>query len=119
MNKLNINYVPSPALTQLAKTSEAESLWDFLCSPESQIRMETATFLRKPALEPLSPHLREHFEIFRVESADKATFDQYKQLAGSMTKQIMAVLGYEHEKSSVTVLRGDVFKTASRYKRPD
>ncbi|MCL1095856.1 hypothetical protein [Shewanella kaireitica] len=119
MNKLDINYLPSPALTQLAKTPEAEELWKFLCSPENQIRMETATFLRKPALEPLSPHLRESFDFFRVESADKATFDRYKQLAGSMTKQVMAALGYEHEKGSVTVQRGDVFKTASRYKLAD
>ncbi len=118
MNKLNINYVPSSAFNQLAKTSEAEALWEFLCSQESQVRMETATFLRKPALEPLSPYLRESFDVFRVESADKATFDRYKQLAGSMTKQVMAALGYEHEKDSVTVLRGDVFKTASRYKLP-
>ncbi|CAM3429042.1 hypothetical protein [Shewanella pealeana] len=115
MNNLDIHYTPSPALTQLAKTFEAELLWDFLCSPENQIRMETATFLRKPALEPLSPYLREKFEFFRVESADKATFDRFKQLAGSMTKQVMKELGYELEKNSVTVLRGGVFKTASRY----
>jgi hypothetical protein len=116
MEQLYIQYQPSPALKELAKTPEAKDLWSYLCSSESIIRMVTATYLRKPALEPLSPYLRERFEFFRAESTNKSSFDRYKQLAGSMTRQIMEALGYVHEKDSVSVQRTDVFKTASRYK---
>lgn len=117
MRNLEIEYKPSPALNELAKTEEGKSLWQYLCSSESLIRMETATYLRKPALEPFSPHLRNRFEFFRAESTEKSLFDRYKQLAGSMTRQIMESLGYEHEKESVNILTGEVFKTASRYKK--
>lgn len=119
MNNLEIEYKPSSALNDLSQTEEAKALWKYLCSSESLIRMETATYLRKPALEPLSPHLRAKFEFFRAESTDKSTFDRYKQLAGSMTRQVMEALGYVHEKSSVNILTGEVFKTASRYKKPE
>jgi len=119
MKNLDIEYKPSSALNNLSQTEEAKALWEYLCSPESLIRMETATYLRKPALEPFSPHLRTKFEFFRAETTEKSSFDRYKQLAGSMTRQVMEALGYEHEKSSVNVLTGEVFKTASRYKKPE
>ena len=119
MDRLDIDYKPSPALNDLSKTPEAKALWEYLCSSESLIRMETATYLRKPALEPFSPHLRNKFKFFLAESTDKSSFDRYKQLAGSMTRQIMEELGYEHEKNSVNIPTGNVFKTASRYKKPE
>ncbi|QYJ74609.1 hypothetical protein [Shewanella sp. FJAT-52076] len=119
MDSLDIDYKPSPALNALSQTEEGRALWKYLCSPESLIRMETATYLRKPALEPFSPHLRNRFDFFRSEVTEKQLFDRYKQLAGSMARQIMEALGYEHEKDGVNVITGEVFKTASRYKKPE
>ena len=118
MQALNMEYKPSAALKSISATVEAQKLWGYLCSPESLIRMETATFLRKPALEPVAPYLREEFGFFRSEVTDKASYDNFKKLAGSMARQVMEAMGYEHERDGVHI-RGEVFKTASRYKKPE
>lgn len=111
----NLTYKPSPNFTQLSKEPTAKELWQFLCGRESLIRAETATFLRKPVLEALGPVLQETFEIFDEGKTDKATFDKYKQLAGSMVRQIMEAQGYKLEKTGVQVVNYTIFKTAARY----
>ena len=118
MASLNFEYESPANFKSLSETDNAKQLWKYLCSSESLIRMETATYLKKPALEPLAPHLQMTFDFFQVEKTDKSTYDRFKQLAGSMVRSIMEEQGYEHEKSSVNILTGTLFNTASRYVKP-
>lgn len=115
MENLELTYKPSPTFVQLSQESTAVALWEFLCLGDNLIRAETATFLRKPALEALGPVLFESFDVFKEEKTDKSTFDKYKQLAGNMVRQIMEAKGYQLEKTGVQVVNKTIFKTAARY----
>lgn len=55
-----MNYNAGRYSTTFANEGGKE-IWDFLADPENLIRMETATYLSRPAIEPLSPLLHERF----------------------------------------------------------
>ncbi len=86
-----------------------QDIWDFLNERENVIRMETASYLSRPAVEPLSPFLLQRFgpEIRR---------DRIKQMIGHMARQIMEARGYALDRSNVKIARvGNIFASASRY----
>jgi hypothetical protein len=58
--------------------------------------METATWLERAAVEPLASGLVAEF-------GDSVRDDRTKQMIGHMTKQIMAALGYEIDRSSLRI----------------
>jgi hypothetical protein len=99
------------SFSDLFNTPEGRRLWDFLNSHDNLVRMETATYLQRPALEPVSPFLQAEFGDWIAE-------DRSKQMAGNMVKQIMAGRGYEVERKGVKIRnRADIFTTAARYCR--
>ncbi|MGP4130098.1 hypothetical protein OJE16_10115 [Pantoea tagorei] len=49
------------SFSDIADTVLGKALWNFLISPEALLMMKTATYLSKPALEPLQPSLLEAF----------------------------------------------------------
>jgi len=65
-------------------------LWRFMKRPDNVVRMETASFFRRPAVEPLSPGL---LEAFGPEVGE----DRFKQMIGHMARQIMEAMGYRIE----------------------
>jgi len=80
--------------------------------PESRsIRMETATFLERPAAEPLSPGLLAAF-------GDEVRRDRIKQCIGNMIRQIIEPRGYRIDRQNVRIPadRGNMFTSATRYK---
>ena len=84
-------------------------LWDFLLEKETILRMETATYLGRPALEPLSPILLARF------GGDVAQ-NHIKRMIGHMTRQIMEARGFKLDRSGVLIRRpGNIFFSASRY----
>jgi hypothetical protein len=85
-------------------------LWDFMRRYDNVIRMETATFLDRAAVEPLGPYLLEEF------GAD-VNQDRYRQMTGHMARQVMEALGYELDRSSLRLTRMNMFTTASAYKQ--
>lgn len=88
-----------------------QELWPFLNEPANIIRMETATFLRKPAVEPLSPVLLERF--------GEAVLDQrIKQLVGHMVRQILEGRGYVVDRTGVRITRQNIFASGTRYREP-
>lgn len=90
-----------------------ESLWHFLNEDTNIIRMETACYLSRPAVEPLSPFLLNRFgaEINR---------DRIKQMIGHMVRQILEKRGYQLQQGNVKISRvGNIFSRASRYTKPD
>lgn len=89
--------------------SGGAAIWEWLNAPESIIRMETATYLKKPAAEALSPSLFAHF-------GPAIQADHTKRMIGHMIKQIMEYRGHPWEKNGVPIrTAGNIFSTAARY----
>ena len=98
---------------KLYHTDAGRRLWDFLREHDNIIRMETATYLGRPAVETLSPHLLARF-------GGEIAQNQVKRMIGHMVRQIMEARGYHLERSGVLIRRrGNMFYCASRYIAPE
>ncbi len=94
-------------------TANGAEIWRFLNQVDNVIRMETATYLSRPAAEALSPHLLQQFG-----SAVKE--DRIKQMTGHMIRQILESRGYRMARSNVRITReGNIFTSATRYVAAD
>ncbi|OCW58989.1 hypothetical protein [Hoeflea olei] len=101
-------YIPG-RFNSTYERENGEAIWSFMNESENIIRMETATYLARPAVEPLSPGLLERF-------GNPIAEDRIKQMLGHMTRQIMERLGYRLERNGVRITRdGNIFTSASRY----
>lgn len=85
-------------------------LLKFLSDHDNVIRMETASELGRPALEPLGDRLIERFG-----AAVKT--DRVKQFIGFATRQVMEARGFQLDAQGVKVRVGSLFTVASRYRR--
>lgn len=92
----------------IADTKLGRQLWEFLSLPETIIRMQTATFLERPAVEPLAPLLVAKF-------GDSIRGDRWKQLIGHMARQVMERHGYRLDAQGIRIRRGGLFSSGSRY----
>ena len=91
-------------------TQRGGDLWHFLLEKDTLLRMETATYLGRPAIEPLSPLLLARF------GGDVAR-NQTKRMIGHMTRQIMEARGFVLDRSGVVIKRrGNIFFSGSRYR---
>ena len=91
------------------ESNHGDELFAFMTEPENLIRMETATYLSRPAIEPLSPFLVQRFGA-------KIAVDRMKQMMGHMVRQIMEQRGYRLEQGNVKITSpGNIFSRASRY----
>lgn len=93
------------------ETEVGQEIWSFMKRPENVVRMETATFLERAAVEPLAPGLLTEF------GPDVAE-DRFKQMIGHMARQIMEAIGYEIERPGLRITRESLFSTAARYRKP-
>jgi len=100
----------SGSFKDLANTAIGEALWEFLNTPNSLIKMETATQLKRPALEAVQLDLIELFDSIIKQ-------DRYKQMIGRMARQIMENLGYSMDQSGVRITSKILFSSATRYKK--
>lgn len=91
------------------KDHNGQAIWECITSADNLIRMETATYLSRPAAEPLSPQLLHTF-------GEAVKADRVKQMVGHMIRQIMEARGYRLDQSSVRINRaGNIFSSAARY----
>ncbi len=91
------------------KDEGGQALWDFLNAPENVLRMETAAYLSRPSVEPLSPALLQRF-------GPSIKRDRLKQMIGHMVRQVMEARGYRLDRSTVKITRvGNMFASGSRY----
>jgi hypothetical protein len=91
------------------KEENGQALWDFLNTPENLLRMTTASYLGRPAVEPLSPALLQRFG-----PSIKRT--RLKQMIGHMVRQVLEARGYRLDRSTVKISRiGNIFASGSRY----
>jgi len=95
--------------SDVADTEIGKKLWTFLNLKESLIRLETATYLRRPALQGVEPQLLSEF-------GDEIRGDRWKQLVGRMVRQIMERNGYSLDQSGVRIRNGQLFSSAARYR---
>lgn len=91
------------------ENEDGATIWAFLTDKDNVIRMETATFLSRPAIEPLSPLLVERF-------GSRISNDRLKQMMGHMVRQIMEQRGYRLQQGNVKISsNNNIFSRASRY----
>jgi hypothetical protein len=93
------------------ETDLGQAIWAFMKRPDNLVRMETATYLDRAAVEPLAPGL---LRMFGPEIAE----DRLKQMIGHMARQIMEEMGFELDRSGLRITRESMFTTATRYKEP-
>ena len=91
------------------KDEGGQAIWDFLNEPENVLRMTTASYLARPAVEPLSPALLQRF-------GPSIKRDRLKQMIGHIVRQVLEARGYRLDRSNVKISRnGNVFASGSRY----
>lgn len=88
-----------------------QEIWGFMKRPENVVRMETATFLERAAVEPLAPGLLTEF-------GQDVGEDRIKQMIGHMARQVMEAIGYEIERPGLRITRESLFSSAARYRKP-
>jgi hypothetical protein len=105
---MTLEYKPQQ-FSSLFNTPLGQGLWSFLNEPDSLLRMETATYLGRPALEPLSPVLEQRF-------GDDVFADQMKRMCGHMVRQVLESRGYRLDRNGVPITTtGNRFSSGSRY----
>ena len=111
-NLAGLDYNPKN-FSDLYDTERGREIWHFMRRPDNVVRMETASFLRRPAVEALSPGLLEEFGPEMGE-------DRFKQMIGHMARQVMEAIGYgiEQPRRSVRITRDNLFSSGARYRRP-
>lgn len=95
----------------LFETELGQEIWRFMRRPENVVRMETATFLERAAVEPLAPGLL-------MEFGPDVGEDRIKQMIGHMARQVMEAIGYEIERPGLRITRESLFSSAARYRKP-
>ena len=100
----------SGSYAELAESKIGKDLWEFLNDRENLIRMETATLLKRPALEALQNLLIERF-------GQEIKEDRYKQMIGRMTRQVMENAGYSLDQTGVRITSRILFTSAARYRK--
>jgi len=98
------------SFSDVADTLLGKELWRFLTTQEAILMMKTATYLSKPALEPLQPTLLEQF-------GEEVKSDRIKQMLGKMVRQIMEAQGYALDQTGVRLKQNLLFLSAARYKK--
>lgn len=103
-----LSYQPARFSSTFEQRNGTE-IWSFLNRDENIVRMETATYLERPAAEALSPHLLSEFGPAIKE-------DRLKQMVGHMIRQVLEHRGYRVDRNNVRINRDDnIFASATRY----
>jgi len=89
-------------------TPLGHDLWDFLNEHDNVIRLETASELKRPALEALATRISDKFRLTKKDKREK-------QLIGHMTRQVLRSRNFELDAHHIKVRNGDLFTYASRY----
>lgn len=95
------------------ETMEGEALWMFLNEASTIAIMETASYLRRPAIEPLSPFLQFRFPKVRRSA-------QMRRMIGHMVRQILEDRGFGLYRSNLRINNpNNIFAFGSAYQNSD
>lgn len=103
------DFVPG-SFSDVSNTPLGQAIWAYLQTQSSIACLETTTYLKRPALEGLQPHLIAQF-------GDDVRTDRIKRMTGRMVRQVMERRGYALDQTDVGIRVGDLYKTAARYIR--
>ena len=104
----SISYDPQQ-FRNIHETDFGQAIWQFLLRPDNVIRMQTATYLERAAVEPLADGLLAEFGVGMAE-------DRIKQYIGHAVRQIMEACGYHLDRQGMRITRDSLFTSASRYR---
>lgn len=93
---------------KLYETPLGRELWEYLVEDQCITKMEAASALGKPAVEPISNDLLMRFK-------DKIRENRVKQMIGHMVRQIMFSRGYIIHTQNSSVSNSVLFKKATTY----
>jgi hypothetical protein len=94
----------------LYETPAGHALWEFLNQQDNVIRMETAVFLERAAIEPLGPALVKTF-------GEEVSDGRFKQMIGHMVRQILEAHGYTVDRGGLRITRpNNLFTSGTRYR---
>src|ERR1039458_8353011 len=96
----SINYNPQQ-FRDIHVEEYGQAIWQFLLRPENVVRMQTASYLDRPAVEPLSDGLLAEFGIEVKE-------DRVKQYIGHAVRQIMEACGYHLDRQNMRIVRANL-----------
>ena len=99
---------------KLAESDFGKKLWKFLNERETFIRMETATRLKRPAVEGIAEELLIKFNE-EIKNLNNSDYLRVKQMIGHMIKQVMATHNYHVFMKNVRVLSANLFSKGTRY----
>jgi hypothetical protein len=99
---------------KLADSEFGKKLWQFLNEYETFIRMETATRLKRPAVEGIAEELLIKFNE-EIKSLNNSDYLRVKQMIGHMVKQVMATHNYHVFMKNVRVISTNLFSKGTRY----
>ncbi len=108
----NMDMQKSNAHKNLYDTDLGKKLWQFLNEEKSLIKMEAASDIERPALEPLQKDLKNIVDKYDL---DTNKLISYKQLIGVMCKDILLRNGFQLVKTGVKIRKEIFFKTAALY----
>jgi len=107
-----MNDFDAGSFSDVSHTPLGGEIWVYLHTDEALACLETTTYLIRPALEGLQPHLLAQF-------GEPIRADRIKQMTGRMVRQVMESRGYTLDQTDVRIRVGDLYRTAARYvKRP-
>ena len=111
MDNFNLppKYNPGP-FTSLFERAPGPDIWSFLNRERTIGKMEAASFLKRPAVEPLASYLLKEF-------GSEISQDSYKQMIGHMTRQIMEADGHTIIRRDVRIFGNVVFSSGACYGR--
>lgn len=88
---------------------DGPALWNWLHQDHIILMMETASYLRRPAIEAISPHIEQAFPKV-------LTSIKLRQMIGHMVRQILQSRGYHLDRSNVRIKQGgNLFHFGSAY----
>ena len=94
------------AYTQL----DGPALWRWLNHPRQIEVMETASYLRRPAVEALSPHLARAFP-------DHINVQIFRQMVGHMARQVLEHRGLTMDRAKVRIrIPGNLFHCGTSFR---
>ena len=105
-----MNEYLSTIYTSYYTTPFGKKVWAFLNEHDNKIRMETASDLNHPAVEPLTI-------LLVLEFGEYIRNDHIKQMMSDMVLQIMESRNFHLSSNNIKIHFGDLFDVGSNFSR--
>jgi hypothetical protein len=104
----NLNYDPEH-FQNVFESDLGQAIWRYLREHDNVVRMVTASYLKRAAVEPLQPGLLAKF-------GPPVKADRVKQFIGHAVRRIMEANHHHLDRQGTRILQKDLFTSGSRYR---